>query len=79
MGEATDRKVAEIEQPKARLESDLRELEARVRAPLDQMKALASMVLANANTPLRPLEVPSKGGPDERAAEVVVRIVREDV
>ncbi len=79
MGEATDRKVAEIEQTRGQLESDLRELEARVPAPLRSMKALAGVVLGSTVLTALVLRKFRSKGPDKPAAEVVVRIVRDDV
>ena len=79
MGEAADRKVAEIEETRGQLESDLRELEARVPAPLRSMKALAGVVLGSTVLTALVLRKFRSKGPDEPAAEVVVRIVRDDV
>jgi hypothetical protein len=79
MGEATDRKVAEIEQTRLRLEADLRELEARVPAPLRSLKSAVGVVLGS--TVLTALVVRmfrSKRTSARPAAEVVVRVVRDD-
>ena len=44
MGEAADRKVTEIEETRRRLEADLRELEARIPAPLRSVKSVAGLL-----------------------------------
>lgn len=80
MGEAADRKVTEIEESRRQLEADLRELEARLPAPLRSMKALAGVVVGStALTALVLLMVRSKRTDRHPSAEVVVRIVRDDV
>jgi hypothetical protein len=79
MGAAADLKVTEIEGTRRQLEGDLRELEARLPAPLRSAKSMAGLVLGSAVLAglifrrLRPKQ--TNGHP---AAEVVVRIVRED-
>jgi hypothetical protein len=79
MGEAADRKVTEIEETRRQLEADLREFEARVPAPFRSMKALAGVVLGStALTALLLRRFRSKRS-DHPSAEVVVRIVRDDV
>jgi len=79
MGEAADRKVTEIEETRRQLEVDLRELEARVPAPFRSMKALAGVALGStALTALLLRRLRSKRS-DHPSAEVVVRIVRDDV
>ena len=45
MGEAADRKVTEIGDTRRRLEADLRELEARLPAPLRSTKSLAGVIV----------------------------------
>ena len=80
MGEAADRKVIEIEQARAQLEYDLRELEDRLPAPLRSMKSLAGMLLGTAVLTFLALRrFRSKKSSAPAAAEVVVRIVREDL
>jgi hypothetical protein len=80
MGEAADRKVTEIEESRRQLEADLRELEARLPAPLRSMKALVGVVVGStALTALVLLMVRSKRTDRHPSAEVVVRIVRDDV
>lgn len=80
MGAAADLKVTEIEGTRRRLEDDLRELEARLPAPLRSAKSVAGLVVGSTVLTafiLRKLRSkPSKGHPTQ---EVVVRIVREDV
>jgi hypothetical protein len=79
MGEATDRKVTEIEETRRQLEADLQELEDRLPAPFRSMKALVGVVLGStALTGLLVRRVRSKRS-DHPSAEVVVRIVREDI
>lgn len=78
MGEAADRKVTEIDEGRRQLEADLRELETRLPASIRSSKALVGLLLGTVGlfvlrkrTSKRP-----KGRP---SAEVVVRIVRDDV
>jgi hypothetical protein len=80
MGEAADRKVTEIAESRRQLESDLRELEARLPAPLRSSKAMAGILLSSgafAALVLRKRRSKSTSAPP--TAEVVVRIVRDDV
>jgi hypothetical protein len=80
MGEASDRKVTEIEETRRRLEADLRELEARVPATFRSTKSLAGLVLGStAITALLLRMVRSKRSNRRPSAEVVVRIVRDDI
>ena len=80
MGEATDRKVTEIQETRLRLEADLRELEERVPAPLRSVKSLAGIVIGStALTALLLRKVRSKRSDERPSAEVVIRIVRDDV
>lgn len=80
MGQATDRKVSEIEETRRRLEADLRELEDRLPAPLRSAKALVGIVLGStALTALLLRTVRPKRSDERPSAEVVVRIVRDDV
>ena len=79
MGEASDRKVTEIDETRRRLEGDLRELEARMPGPLRGMKSLVGVIVGGtALTGLALRRVGSKRS-DRRRQEVVVRIVRDDV
>ena len=80
MGEATDRKVTEIEETRRRLEADLREMEARLPAPVRSTKAFVGVVLGStALTALLLRRFRSRRSDGHPSAEVVVRIVREDV
>ncbi len=80
MGEATDRKVTEIEETRLQLEADLRELEERIPAPLRSVKSLAGIVIGStALTALLLRKVRSKRSDERPSAEVVIRIVRDDV
>jgi len=80
MGKGTDREVTEIEETRRRLEADLRELEARVPAPLRSVKSLVGMVLGSAVlTALAARLLGRRGSKVRPAAEVIVRIVREDL
>jgi hypothetical protein len=80
MGAATDRKVAEIEEAKRRLESDLRELEARLPAPVRSVKSLVGLILGSTVlTALVLRRFRSKRSDTSPRQEVVVRIVRDDV
>ena len=80
MGEAADQKVTEIAESRRRLESDLRELEARLPAPFRSSKAVAGILLGSgafAALVLRKRRSKSTSVPP--TAQVVVRIVRDDV
>ena len=80
MGEATDRKVTEIAETRRQLEADLRELEARLPAPIRSMKSAAGLVLgSSAFTAWILRRLRSKRSDGRQSAEVVVRIVRDDV
>jgi hypothetical protein len=80
MGAAADLKVTEIEGIRRKLEDDLRELEARLPAPLRSAKSAAGLVLGSAvMTAFILRRLRSKGSNGRPTAEVVVRIVREDV
>jgi hypothetical protein len=79
MGEATDRKVTEIDETRRHLEDDLRELESRIPAPLRSVKSLAGVIVGGtALTALVLRRSRSKRSDDHPSAEVVVRIVRDD-
>jgi hypothetical protein len=78
MGEATDRKVTEIDQTRQRIEADLRELEARIPAPLRSGKSvLGVLVGVTALSALLRRRTRSKRS-DKPTAEVVIRVVRDD-
>jgi hypothetical protein len=79
MGEAADRKVKEIAETRARLESDLRELEARIPTPLRSSKSWVGVVLggtAIGGVAMKRLMTRRSSGP--RPQEVIIRVVRED-
>ena len=80
MGEATDRKVTEIEETRRQIEADLRELEARIPAPLRSLKSLAGIVVGStALTAFLLRRVRSKRSNGNPPTEVVIRVVRDDV
>lgn len=80
MGEATDRKVTEIEETRQQLEADLRELEARIPAPFRSLKSLAGIAVGStALTALLLRRFRSRRPDDHAPTEVVVRIVRDDI
>lgn len=80
MGQATDRKVTEIEETRNRLEVDLRELESRLPAPLRSVKSIAGLVLGSTALAIFVLRrLTSKRSEPYPSAEVVVRIVRDDL
>ena len=79
MGEAADHKVKEIEATRARLEADLRELEARIPAPLRGSKSWVGVVLGStaiSGVAVKRLLTKRSSGP--KPQEVVIRVVRED-
>jgi hypothetical protein len=79
MGAAADLKVTEIEGTRRRLEDDLRELEARLPAPLRSAKSVAGLIVGSTVlTAFILRKMRSKGSNGHPTAEVVVRIVRED-
>jgi len=80
MGEATDRKVTEIDETRRRLEADLRELEARLPAPLRSAKSVVGVIVGGtALAALIRRRSRSKRSDVLPTAEVVIRIVRDDV
>lgn len=80
MGEAADRKVTEIDETRRRLEADLRELEARLPAPLRSAKSVLGVVVGTtALAALIRRRSRSKRNDERPAAEVVIRVVRDDV
>jgi hypothetical protein len=78
VGQATDRKLSEIEETRRRLEADLRELEARVPAPLRSIKSVVGVVLGSAVLTGVVAKMLGRKGSKTRQQEVVVRVVRED-
>ncbi len=80
MGEAADRKVTEIDETRQRIEADLRELEARLPAPLRSTKSVVGVIVGiTALAALLRRRSRSKSSAKKPAAEVVIRIVRDDV
>ena len=80
MGEAADRKVKEIDEARRQLGADLRELEARVPAPLRSVKSMVGLILASsALTALVVRRLRSKAPIQPPSTEVVIRVVRADV
>jgi len=78
MGEAADRKVTEIAETRGHLEADLRELEARVPAPLRSGKSLMGVLVGvTALAAFMRRRSRSKRS-DRPTAEVVIRVVRDD-
>ncbi len=78
MGEAADRKVTEIDEGRRQLEADLRELEERLPAFLRSSKAMVGLLLGTLGL-VALGKVRSKRSKGRPSAEVVVRIVRDDV
>ena len=79
MGAAADLKVTEIEGTRRQLEDDLRELEARLPAPIRSAKSVAGILIGGTVLSAFILRMlGSKRSNGRPAAEVVVRIVRED-
>ncbi len=78
MGQAAARKVTEIDEARQRLELDLRELEDRLPAPLRSVKSLVGVLLGTAVMAFLVLRRVRSRRSDRPAAEVVVRIVRDD-
>jgi hypothetical protein len=80
MGEATDRKVTEIDETRRQLEADLRELESRLPAPFRSAKSTVGVIVGGtALTAFVLRRLQSKRSDGRPSAEVVVRIVRDDV
>jgi hypothetical protein len=80
MGEAADRKVTEIDETRQRIDADLRELEARLPAPLRSTKSVVGVIVGiTALAALLRRRSRSMRSDKEPAAEVVIRIVRDDL
>ena len=79
MGEAADRKVTEIDESRHQLEADLRELEERLPSLMRSSKAVLGMVLGTAVLGVVLRKLLSGRSDKAPAAEVVVRIVRDDL
>ncbi|HET9722665.1 MAG TPA: hypothetical protein VFR44_02345 [Actinomycetota bacterium] len=78
MGEAAARKVTEIDEVRQRLDLDIQELEERLPASVRSVKSVLGVVLGTAVLGLLVRRVVSGRSDRKPAAEVVVRIVRED-
>ncbi len=78
MGEAAARKVTEIEQTRQRLETDLRELEERMPAPLRSGKAIVGMLAGTMGGAIVLRRLLSRGNDRTPPTEVLIRVVRED-
>lgn len=79
MGEATDRKLTEMEDTRRRLEADIRELEARIPAPLRSARSvIGAIVGVTALAALIRRRSGTKRSERHPSAEVVIRIVRDD-
>jgi hypothetical protein len=78
MGEAATRKVTEIEETRRRLEADLKELEERMPAVLRSGKAILGALFGTVAGAFVLKKLLSRRSDRKPAAEVVVRVVRED-
>jgi hypothetical protein len=78
MGQATDRAVTEIEEARRRLEADIRELEERLPPPVRSVKSVMGVLLGTAALGFLLRSRLSRRSDRTPAAEVIVRIVRED-
>jgi hypothetical protein len=77
MGEAADRKVTEIAEARQRLEADLRELEARIPAPLRSVKSIAGMAVGGSALAALVLRRSRSKRAKTSPTEVVIRVVRD--
>lgn len=72
--------MRDIEEARHQIEADLRELEARIPAPFRSMKSLVGVILGSTVlTALVLRRFRSKRSDGHPSAEVVIRIVRDDV
>ena len=78
MGQAAARKVNEIEEARHGLEQDLRELEDRMPAALRSVKSVVGVLVGTGVMALVLRRARSRRSDRKPAAEVVVRIVRDD-
>jgi hypothetical protein len=78
MGEAAARKVTEIEETRQRLETDLRDLEDRMPAPLRSGKAVVGALVGAVGGAIVLRRILSRRSERTRPTEVVIRVVRED-
>jgi hypothetical protein len=72
-------KATEIEQTRTRLEGDLQELEDRIPAPLRSMKSLVGLLVTTTGGLIVMKRLLGKKKNDENKAEVVIRVMRDDV
>jgi hypothetical protein len=79
VGEATDRKVTEIDEARRRLEADLRELESRIPTPFRSVKSVVGVIVGGTALTAFVLRRLRSTRSDPPSAEVVVRIVRDDL
>ena len=79
MGEAAAAKVTEIERTRDRLEDDLKELEERIPAPLRSVKGLVGGLVTTTGGLIIVKRLLSRKKKDDRKAEVVIRVMRDDV
>jgi len=70
--------VTEIEEIRQGLESDLKELEDRLPAPLRSIKSLVGVLLGTAVMAFLLRRVWPRRSDRSPAAEVIIRVVRED-
>jgi hypothetical protein len=78
MGEAADRKVTEIEDTRRRLEVDVRELEERLPGPIRSVKSVFGVLVGTAVLGALLRRGVSRRRDRSPAAEIVVRVVRQD-
>jgi hypothetical protein len=78
MGETATRKVAEIEETRARIEADLMDLEDRLPAPLRSGKALIGTLIGTLGGVILLRRILSRRSKHANSQEVVIRVVRED-
>lgn len=78
MGQAAARKVTEIDEARHRLELDLQELEQRLPSQIRSIKSVLGVLLGSSIMAFLVLRRLRSRRSDKPAAEVVVRVVRED-
>jgi hypothetical protein len=78
MGQAAASKVTELDEARKRLELDIQELEERLPAAVRSVKSLVGVLLGTAVLAFLVRRVRSRRSEQNPAAEVVVRIVRDD-
>ena len=70
--------MTEIERTRGRLESDLKELEERIPAPLRSMKSVVGGLLTTTGGLIVLKRILSRKKKDTGKAEVVIRVLRDD-